>query len=52
MHAVLANVQRGGSREEILHSTFAVTLKCLLGSGLRLCFEQFKYGLESASLAT
>ena len=33
-------------------STYAATLKSLLGSGSRLSFEQLKYRLETASLAT
>ena len=35
-----------------MHSTYAATLKSLLGSGSRLSFEQLKYRLETASLAT
>lgn len=47
---MLANDKRGVSLGEILHSTYALSLKSLLGSGPRLYSEQRKHGLEAASL--
>lgn len=52
MHPGMFNAKRGGSLAQILHSTYAVILKPLLGSGLRLYFEQFRKGDETANLIT
>lgn len=49
---MVVNARRGVRLAQSWHSTYAVILKSLLGSDLRLYTEQFKQGQENASLIT